>query len=393
MKKSLGLYLHIPFCLKKCNYCDFCSFPGTDDVQMNRYANELCRRMEQSLPDPREWQIDTVYFGGGTPTLLPIENFSHVFEVLRRKADLAPDCEITCECNPATADFAKLSALHRLGVNRLSLGLQSTDDHELALLGRAHDYRQFLQTFFAAREAGFDNISVDLMYGIPDQTPQSFEKSLSELAELAPEHISSYCLSIEEGTAFARCRDSLKRPDEDEEYAMYCTMTELLSRYGYQKYEISNFAKPGYPSRHNLRYWQRKDYLGFGVAAHSCFSGIRFGNSRDLRGFLDGKDITEERYVLGDYDRLCEWILLGLRTAAGLDEAAFEKKTGKRLDFLCPRLSYWVENGCLRRENGRIFFVDRGFFVSNSVLSDLLDFAPEAERFLLDSERLSEKNC
>ncbi len=374
MKKSLGIYIHLPFCLKKCHYCDFCSFPGSGEDRMRAYTEELCRRMARELPDRRLWQVDTVYFGGGTPTLLPTDCFARLMESLSVHADLSPRAEITCECNPATADLPYLKALRRLGVNRLSIGLQSVHDRELVLLGRAHTYSEFLRTYSDARAAGFDNVSADLMYGIPDGTLESFRVSLHTLAKLSPEHISAYGLKIEDGTHFARIRDSLRLPDEDAEYDMYLAMTEILSRYGYEKYEISNFAKKGYESRHNLRYWQGKDYLGFGVAAHSCFDGVRFGNSRDLPRFLAGEDITEERTVLSETDRLTEWIMLSLRLSEGLEEQVLAERFGLTPEQLSPRLPQYLRDGYMTRENGRLFFTDKGFFVSNAILSDLLNF-------------------
>ena len=374
MKKSLGIYIHIPFCLKKCHYCDFCSFPGSSDLRMRDYTKELCRRMRAELPSPDAYLVDTVYFGGGTPTLLPLDCFEEIIRALRTHTDLSPSTEITCECNPATASPALLRGLRALGINRLSIGLQSIHDRELSLLGRAHTFEDFLTTFRDAREAGFDNVSADLMYGIPDGTLESFRESLSTLADLSPEHISAYGLKIEEGTVFDRQRESLTLPDEDTEYAMYCAMSEILGAHGYRKYEISNFAKEGYESRHNLRYWNRADYLGFGVAAHSCLEGVRFGNSRSLSDFLAGKDITEERYALSEREALEEWIMLGLRLGRGLNEAEWEARLGESPFSAVPALSNWISEGYMEQRDGQIFFTDRGFFVSNAILAQLLDF-------------------
>ena len=374
MKKSLGIYIHIPFCLKKCHYCDFCSFPGSSDRRMRAYSDELCRRMREELPSPDGWTVDTVYFGGGTPTLLPLDCFEQIMATLRGHTDLSPSAEITCECNPATASLSLLRSLRVLGVNRLSIGLQSIHDRELALLGRAHSFEDFLTTLRDAREAGFDNISADLMYGIPEGTLESFRQSLSTLASLSPEHISAYGLKIEEGTVFDRQRESLILPDEDTEFAMYCAMSEILGEHGYRKYEISNFAKPGRESRHNLRYWKRLDYLGFGVAAHSCLEGVRFGNSRSLSDFLCGRDITEERYALTEREALEEWIMLGLRLGKGLDAKEWEMRLGASPYTVIPGLHDWISAGYMKHENGQIFFTDKGFFVSNAILAQLLDF-------------------
>ncbi len=373
VKKSFGIYLHIPFCLKKCHYCDFCSFPNSDEVLMKDYTEEMLRRMRAELPSPEGWQADTVYFGGGTPTLLPLDCFRSIMDTIQAFTDLAPSAEITVECNPATASLPYLRTLRELGINRLSMGLQSVHNHELSALGRIHTFEDFLKTYEDARQAGFDNISADLMYGIPDGTLESFQKSLRTLAALAPEHISAYGLKIEEGTLFARKKSSLRLPDEDVEFEMYQSMTEILSSYGYRKYEISNFAKSGRESRHNLRYWNRQDYLGFGVAAHSCMDGIRFGNSRDLERFLKGEDITEERLVLSEQEKFEEWMMLGLRLAEGLDEAEWTRRLGTPPERLLPSLKIWIAEGYMKRQNGRIAFTDKGFFVSNTILSEILE--------------------
>ena len=368
----LGLYVHIPFCLKKCLYCDFCSFPGSGIERMDAYTDELCRRLSALSGQCDTYTVDTLYFGGGTPTLLTLSCFERLMRALRAHYRFTDDCEITCECNPATADLAYLRALRTLGVNRLSIGLQSADDRELALLGRAHSVADFQSLFADARTAGFDNISADLMYGIPEQTLDSFCRSLTFLAELAPEHISAYGLKIEESTPFASMRHTLPLPDEDTEVAMYRVCGELLRAYGYKKYEISNFAKPGKESRHNLRYWLGEEYLGFGVAAHSFFGGERFGNSRELSAFLRGEDITAERSRLTDWDRLDEYLMLRLRLTAGIEEADFEARFGQSLLDYYPPLSELIRHGLMQRKEGRISFTDSGFFVSNTILSELI---------------------
>ena len=369
---TLGLYIHIPFCLRKCNYCDFCSFPGRDGAQMTAYTRELCRRLTLWAPRCAEYPVDTLYFGGGTPTLLPLACFEALFDTLGRHYRLTEDCEITCECNPATADRAYLTALRGLGVNRLSVGLQSADDRELTLLGRAHSFADFRALFADARAAGFDNLSADLMYGLPDQTAEGFRQSLRALIDLSPEHVSAYGLKIEEGTPFARRRPSLALPDEDTEYEMYTACTELLGEAGYQKYEISNFARPGRESRHNLRYWERRDYLGLGVAAHSCFEGVRFGNGRDMDAFLAGADITVERAELDETDAFNEYLMLGLRLTKGIDTADFRARFGIELRDAYPHLNDLLRHGFMTLREGRLAFTDRGFFVSNTVLSGLL---------------------
>ena len=368
----LGLYIHIPFCLKKCGYCDFCSYSGSDDSRMLDYTRELCRRLRARASDCVDRQVDTVYFGGGTPTLLPIAAFEMLLRTLTECYRLTGECEITVECNPATADRAYLTALRCLGVNRLSIGLQSAHEEELRRLGRSHSVSDFTAVFFDARASGFDNISVDLMYGIPDQTKESFRKSLEFLCDKSPEHVSAYGLKIEEGTSFHRHRNELVLPNEEEEYEMYLLLIDYLNERGYGQYEISNFARPRRESRHNLRYWLGQEYLGFGVAAHSYFRGERFGNSRDLTAFLRGEDIVCERSAVTPEEADREYVMLRLRLCQGIPLSDFDCRFGKSFDEIYPEGEQLIRAGYLQLKNNAISFTPKGFFVSNTILSQLL---------------------
>ncbi|MBO5883717.1 MAG: radical SAM family heme chaperone HemW [Clostridia bacterium] len=372
MDRSLGIYLHIPFCLRKCNYCDFCSFPKREE-DMSLYVSELCRRLEAYAKDASDHTVDTIYFGGGTPTLLPIELFEKIFESIWKKYHIAKNVEVSCECNPASCTAEYISSLHVLGFNRMSIGLQSTSDEELRILGRAHSYSDFLSTFEAARRAGFSNISADLMYALPSQSISSFKRSLEELTSLCPEHISAYGLKIEEGTPFFEKVDSLSLPDEEEQAEMYLLLSSFLHDRGYEKYEISNFSHKGMESKHNLKYWSGEEYLGFGVAAHSFFGGERFGNSRDMEGFLAGKDIVAERYRSSETEQRDEYVMLSLRLAKGLDLGDFKSRFG--VDFLSehPNVRSYIDGDFMSMTDGRIKFTDKGFFVSNYILSELID--------------------
>ena len=373
--KDLGIYIHIPFCIKKCYYCDFCSYPNSAERRMEDYVDELCRRIRDFAKGQTEKRkVGTVYFGGGTPTLLPPYCIGKIMRVIFESFELEKNIEITVECNPASIDKNGLRALREQGINRISIGLQSANDGELSALGRVHDYADFKKTFSDAREVGFDNISVDLMYGIPEQTVDSFEHTLEEVISLSPEHISAYGLKIEDGTAFGARIDELRLPDEDEEYVMYCLCEEKLSKNGYNRYEISNFSKRGYESKHNLRYWRLEDYIGFGVAAHSCIDGVRSGNSRDIEAFLCGKDITEEREEITPTDRLNEFIMLGLRLEDGLDLCEYERLSGKNFFDDRPSAKTFLEQGFLKQDGARLSFTTRGFFVSNSILCEILSF-------------------
>ena len=371
----IGIYIHVPFCIKKCNYCDFCSFTSLNKEIFYEYTEELCRRMKDfASSKENKIRVKTVYFGGGTPTLLPTECFERLLSTLYECFSVDYDAEITVECNPASIDLERLCDIRRLGINRLSIGLQSSNDNELRILGRLHTFKDFCDIYSDARKAGFDNISVDVMYGIPEQTADSLDKTLKEVCRLSTEHISVYGLKIEEGTQFHKAKNLLLLPDEDTEYEMYCRCVELLNENGYERYEISNFARKGRESQHNLRYWTLKDYVGFGVAAHSCFEGQRFGNSRDIKAFLEGKDITEERYDISKDERLKEYVMLGLRLENGLDLIEYYDISGRPFKEDFPMAERFMAAGFLKEKDGRIAFSTKGFFVSNTILSQMLSF-------------------
>lgn len=373
--KKLGLYIHLPFCVQKCLYCDFCSFAGRDGELMRAYVSRLCRDIGEWSARCGEHSVDTVYFGGGTPTLLPISEFERLMGAINKYFKLDKDCEISSECNPATADREYLGALCEMGVNRLSIGLQSANEDELRAIGRIHSYADFVDTYKSARSAGFDNISADLMYGIPKQSVESFDRTLGELISLGLEHISAYGLKIEDGTPFGKMRDSLILPDEDSEYDMYMLCSERLERAGYNKYEISNFAHKGYESRHNIKYWMGEEYLGLGVSAHSYFGECRFANSRDIDAYIRGADICAENRHIPLSERMTEYVMLRMRMARGVGHIDFNSRFGE--DFLKlyqKKLDGYVKQGFVISEQGRTFFSDKGFFVSNYILSDILDF-------------------
>ena len=372
-KKELSLYIHIPFCKRKCYYCDFCSFTEGDRSIEERYVLRICEELKKSAESALGYCVSTVYFGGGTPSLLDASMIAKMLDAVRSDFELSSDAEITIECNPATAREGFFEEIRAAGVNRLSIGLQSADDCELSALGRLHNFAEFEKTYYDARRAGFDNISVDLMYGIPDQTLQSFSASLERVVALSPEHISSYLLKIEEGTVFAKRESTLSLCDEDTQFEMYSLMTNFLAQKGYYKYEVSNFAKPGFESRHNVGYWTGREYIGFGVAAYSFFGGERFGNSRDLRAFLAGEDITDERERISDTDAAFEFVMLGMRMGKGIDLAEYKERFGRSFDTDFVSAEKFESLGLLSRREGRLAFTDKGFFVSNTVLSDFLE--------------------
>ena len=378
---KVGIYIHVPFCRSKCYYCDFCSKSGSSEAMIEAYVEAACREIDAVAASVREMRggarlpvADTVYFGGGTPTLLTAEQFERLILAVKRNFGIAEGAEITAEANPKTADREKLAAMRRAGINRLSIGMQSTHDNELRALGRIHNFADFERIFADAREVGFDNISADLMYGIPNQTAESFAESVRRISSMDPEHISSYCLTVEEGTNFYRRRDSLNLPDEDAVASMYRKMTDILSENGYNKYEISNFAKVGRESRHNLKYWEYDDYIGIGVAAHSFFGGVRSSHSRDIEGYIRGEDIIDDIQKIEGDEALSEYVMLAMRLTRGVDIAKFKAKFG--LDFyekfggkiakFSPEFIEKSEKNCC--------FTSEGMFVSNYILSEMLDF-------------------
>ena len=365
--------MHIPFCIKKCNYCDFCSFPNKlDEIEL--YAKELARRIKAFSQSHDRRVVDTVYFGGGTPTLMSSHAFSWIMETLRESFCIDENAEISVECNPATIDKRGLLQLRNLGINRLSIGLQSTDDEELALLGRIHTYKDFIDTYRDAREAGFDNISVDLMYGIPNQTAESFERTLERVVNLSPEHISAYGLKIEKNTEFYCNFDAYTFPDADAQAELYELCCDYLLTNGYSRYEISNFSKVGKESNHNLKYWLLDDYIGFGVAAHSCFEGERFGNSDDYKAFLRGEDICNQRQIVSERELVSEYVMLGLRLDRGINLSEFKSFSGIDFRSAYPCVDRFVKMGFMRESDDRIAFTTKGFLVSNTILSEMLDF-------------------
>ncbi len=374
--KSLGLYLHIPFCKSKCLYCDFCSFPRPTAENAEAYVGALCRDLAARAADCRDRSVDTVYVGGGTPTVLTAEQLERIMDTVARYYHLTEKAEITAECNPATADQGMLQRMKRAGWNRLSIGLQSASYNELKALGRLHSFDRFLNTWSDARAVGFSNLSVDVMFGIPHQTAESFSETLEKVLACEPNHLSAYALSVEEGTPFGRRgADALDLPDEDTVSDMYLTMVQRLNAAGLEQYEISNFARRGYESRHNLKYWNTDEYLGFGLGAHSDFGGVRFGNGRDLGAYLAGADITAEREIPTRRQRLQEYVMLRMRLTEGVSLMEISRRFGaSEADKMGKALSAYQNGGFVKPTERGYAFTAEGMLVSNSILSEVLDF-------------------
>ncbi len=368
----IGLYVHIPFCIKKCNYCDFCSFSDLNTDVRSAYISRL---IDEIFGYKREdkIKIGTVFFGGGTPSLLSPSEFSRIADAIYSTFDIAEGSEFTIEVNPKTITPEKLSAYRAHGVNRISIGLQSIHENELKKLGRIHSFSDFQEAYELVRAEGINNVSVDIMYGIPEQTPESFKETLGAVLKMSPDHISCYGLILEENTPFWDMMDELPIPSEDEECEMYYAAADILSRSGYSHYEISNYAKPGFESKHNLKYWHAEEYIGVGISAYSYFCGKRYGNSRSMSEYLSDFSPKYDEEILGVKERAYEYAMLSLRLSSGVSLSKYKELFG--FDFLSGReeeISRLINAGYLKNDNGRVFLTERGFYVSNAILAELL---------------------
>ena len=370
-KKPLGLYLHIPFCKRKCAYCDFYSLAGAEQ-RMDDYADALCAHLTEQAPFLTGYRVDTVYFGGGTPSYLGPKRLEKILKTVYKRFGVEKDAEITLEANPDSAgDRKALKKLRKAGFNRISLGMQSADGAELREIGRVHSPEQTAAAVEAARKAGFDNLSLDLIYGLPGQTMEQWEKTLSDALTLQPEHLSCYGLKLEEGTPLYRQRDSLTLPDDEAQADMYLYAVEYLRQNGYEQYEISNFARPGHASRHNLKYWTLGEYAGFGPGAYSDFGGVRYGYIRDLDRYIAGELVLAESEHIPASEREMEYIMLRLRTTEGMNIREFENRFRRRFDPLGARLEVYADHGLAQRTEQGWRLTPRGFLVSNQIIGEL----------------------
>ena len=370
-KPALGLYIHIPFCKAKCAYCDFYSLAHSEE-KMDAYMAALLRHLEEVAPRAAGMQVDTVYFGGGTPSYLGAARLCRILQTVLRRYDVARDAEITLEANPDSAgDWKELRKLRRAGFNRLSLGVQSTDDALLRRIGRVHTYEQVQQAVMAARKAKFTNLSLDLIYGLPGQTMEDWQRTLADAVALGPEHLSCYGLKLEEGTPLWQQRQTLTLPDDDAQADMYLYTVAALGEMGYEQYEISNFAKSGKESRHNLKYWRMEEYAGFGPGAHSDFGGVRYGYVRDIDSYIAGRLVLSESETDSTLARDYEYVMLSLRTAAGIDRQTFEKRYRQRFQPMETLFEQYEKAGLACRTENGWRLTPRGFLVSNSIIAAL----------------------
>lgn len=378
MNNTLGLYLHIPFCKQKCAYCDFYSLAGSE-THMDAYCAALTCHLEEVAPRCSGMTVDTVYFGGGTPSYLGAARLTSLLKTVKKRYRLAPDAEITVECNPDSAgDWKALRQLRRAGFNRISLGVQSTDDALLREIGRVHTFEQVTDAVAAARMAKIQNISLDLIYGLPHQTLEQWQDTLRTAAALEVSHLSCYGLKVEEGTPLYGRRDTAALPDDDLQAEMYLWAVDYLEKHGYHQYEISNFARDGFKSRHNLKYWQMLPYAGFGPGAHSDFGDVRFAYTRDLHSYLAGNLELSEREELSERDRMQEYIMLSLRTTAGIDRRYFEQQYRQRFDPMEKLLVQYESHGLAARTEKGWRLTAEGFLVSNTVIVSLQEAIGQA---------------
>lgn len=379
----LGIYIHIPFCVRKCDYCDFYSVPGRDG-RMDEYLHALEVHIAESAPQAEIYTVNTIYFGGGTPTFFGAERLARLLQLVRKQFNVSKDCEITVECNPDSADQDTLLTLKKAGVNRLSMGVQSAQDKELEEIGRVHSFAQATRAFQRARDAGFDNISLDLIYGLPDQTMESWKKSVEALLKLNPEHLSCYGLKLEQGTPLYERREQEQMADDDTQADMYLWMVERLKNAGYGQYEISNFARPGRQSRHNLKYWMGEEYIGFGPSAHSYFGQQRYSFVRDLdayvKGVLYNGKILDESTRINRREMGKEYLMLRMRTIWGVEENEYRERFYLNFRPLEERFREYESYGWAECTEGRWHFTPSGFLLSNPLIGDALAIQAEAAR-------------
>ena len=376
-KIPLGIYIHVPFCRSKCQYCDFYSLTTKDSRLMESYLQAVCTHIREAGPLAPGYVVDTVYFGGGTPTYFGAEGMATILRAIRKSFDVARTAEITFEANPDSISDRLLRRLRSEGFNRVSLGIQCDNDEILKKIGRPHNYEQAVEAVKLIRKRGFKNLSLDLMYGLPGQTLPMWEKTLKNVLKLNPEHISCYGLKVEEGTPLYDYKEFCNLADDDTQADMYLSTVDILKSHGFRQYEISNFCRKGAVSRHNLKYWTGGEYLGFGPNASSDFAGQRFTVIRDLPGYIDG--IREGGQVLTDVqqianrDRAGEYLMMRLRTVTGVTPEEYEKMFLMPFAPLEKALVKFRSIGLAQKTyDGRWHLTTKGFLVSNSIISDLL---------------------
>ena len=377
MRPRLGIYIHIPFCASKCSYCDFYSLQGCDYL-MPEYQEALLEHIAESSHSIKNYEVDTIYFGGGTPSFYGADRIVEILDELKLNGNVRLDSEITVECNPDSISYTALKFLREEGVNRVSIGIQATDNNLLKLIGRRHNWMQAQKAVADARRAGFDNLSVDLMYGLPSQTKADWADTLAKIVEMHPEHISCYALKLEPGTRmYKEYTGSPILPDDDEQADMYAYAADMLERYGYKQYEISNFAAPGFESKHNLKYWNLDDYMSFGPGAHSCIGSLRYSYIKDLKQYIYGVhkkiSIVDEYENISLMERSVEYIMLGMRTTRGISERDYHIHCQSSWKPIYNVLCAFREKGWAELTGDRWHFTVPGFLISNTLIGIMLE--------------------
>ena len=384
MDKTLGIYVHIPFCRSKCDYCDFYSLGGGRSKElMDRYLHALITHIREAGALAPDYTVDSVYFGGGTPSFFGADGLRRILAELDRRFTLSKDCEVTFEANPDSVNGITLRKLRAAGFNRMSLGVQNDTDEVLKALGRPHTYEQAVQALQDGRTAGFENISVDLMFGLPNQTRERWMSTLRHVLDLKPNHISCYGLKVEPGTPLYQYRDGANLPDDDAQADMYLYAVETLENFGYSQYEISNFAREGMACRHNLKYWTGGEYLGFGPAAASDFAGKRFTARADIETYIQGVlgkgVILSECETIAPRERAGEYLMLRLRISSGIEEKEYTSRFLLPFEPLEKALELYAQKGLAKKEEGRWSLTPKGLLLSNQIIGALLELQERSQ--------------
>lgn len=367
MTQPLGVYLHIPFCTKKCGYCDFYSLEKEDASEgiVEKYVASLIEHIKEYALYSSGYKIDTLYIGGGTPSFIGGENIADIIKAVKKSFSIDNDIEITVELNPETTDVYILKKLFKVGVNRLSFGIQSSNDEQLKSIGRVHNYKMAKDAVLIARAVGFKNISIDLMYGFANQTMRDLRNDLENFLDLEVSHISTYCLKLEEGTKMFLENPTL--PSDDEVADMYEFICETLKKENYSHYEVSNFAKEGFESKHNNKYWDLSEYLGLGPSAYSFFGSVRAGFDSDINEYMNNRLLSEKEEPVPLQARFGEYVMLKLRTKDGIDLSEYFGLFKKEFKFD----DKFINSGHAKYENGRYFLTEKGFYISNYIINEL----------------------
>ncbi|MGO5114491.1 radical SAM family heme chaperone HemW [Candidatus Avoscillospira sp. LCP25S3_F1] len=384
MEKTLGVYVHIPFCRSKCEYCDFYSLGGGRSKElMDRYLHALILHIRETAALAPDYLVDTVYFGGGTPSFFGADGLKRILAEIRKRFNMDRDCEVTFEANPESVNAMTLHKLRSAGFNRMSLGVQNEADEVLKALGRPHTYEQAVFAVENARKAGFENISLDLMYGLPNQTREKWMQTLRTVLDLRPDHLSCYGLKVEPGTPLSTYYESANLPDDDTQADMYLYAVETLENFGYAQYEISNFAREGMACRHNLKYWTGGEYIGFGPSASSDFAGKRFTAAASLDTYLKGVHgggvILSECETIAPRERAGEYLMLRLRTSQGINGDEYESRFLLPFDILEKGMRFYAEKGLAVCEEGCWHLTPKGFLLSNRIIGGLLELQERSQ--------------